>query len=214
MRLTDALREIKYAHRGIGQLGRSKTTSIDTLDIGIEKGQRAKTVADCVVSTRWPRSEPLKKQAVDAHFCDVPTLSGRTIANRWPTSQQGPGIWTRGGQLIACSKRLLTVRSRQVKGSTLTEEYHPSTYQKRRRPCSMTNGDLIFNLLSARLARPHLRRSTSTSIMQPRLEGALRQEVRRGLIRQMGRHPRWPAVTPGIHAFCGDAYLRRFDRAS
>ena len=37
MRLTDALREIKYTPSRIGQMGLFQTTSIDTLDIGIKK---------------------------------------------------------------------------------------------------------------------------------------------------------------------------------
>jgi hypothetical protein len=37
MRLTDALREIKYTPSRIGQMGLFQTTSIDTLDIAIEK---------------------------------------------------------------------------------------------------------------------------------------------------------------------------------
>ena len=37
MRLTDALREISYTPSGISQMGLFQTTSIDTLDIAIEK---------------------------------------------------------------------------------------------------------------------------------------------------------------------------------
>ena len=37
MRLTDALREISYVPSVIGQMGLFQTTSIDTLDIAIEK---------------------------------------------------------------------------------------------------------------------------------------------------------------------------------
>ena len=37
MRLTDALREIKYTPSRIGQMGLFQTTSIDTLDTAIEK---------------------------------------------------------------------------------------------------------------------------------------------------------------------------------
>jgi len=39
MRLTDALREIKYTPSRIGQMGLFQTTSIDTLDIAIEKSK-------------------------------------------------------------------------------------------------------------------------------------------------------------------------------
>src|SRR6056297_72905 len=40
MRLTDALREIKYVPSRIGQLGLFQSTSIDTLDIAIEKDKQ------------------------------------------------------------------------------------------------------------------------------------------------------------------------------
>ena len=76
MRLTDALRELKYTPSRIGQMGLFQTTSIDTLDIAIEKDKEQNRML-ISASPRGGPGQTFDKSKRAVRMLKIPHFPGR-----------------------------------------------------------------------------------------------------------------------------------------
>ena len=200
MRLTDALREIKYAPSRIGQLGLFQTTSIDTLDIGIEKDKEQNQLL-IASSPRGGPGQTFGKNKRSMRTLRVPhfQVDDAIMADE---VQQVRAF----GQEVAVERLQQKIADRAVEASqgfALTEEYHRLNIIKSGNLLD-ANGDVIFNYFTEFGESAPAEVDFDLDNASP-AEGALRKKCA-AVIRQMaGILDGLPYN--GIHAFCGDAFF-------
>ena len=200
MGLTDALREIKYTPSRIGQLGLFQTTSIDTLDIAIEKDK----AQNQLIIGASPRG------GVGQTF-DKNKRSLRTL--RVPHFQVDDAIYADEVQQVrafgsetAVERLQQKIADRAAEASQffgLTEEYHRLNIIKSGKLLD-ADGSTLFDYYSEFGESAPAEIDFDLDNATP-AEGALRKKCA-GVIRQMAGILDGLPYT-GIHAFCGDAFF-------
>ena len=200
MRLTDALREIKYVPSRIGQLGLFQSTSIDTLDIAIEKDKQQNQL----IIGATPRGGP--GQTFGKNKRSLRTL-------RVPHFQVDDAIMADEVQQVRAFGSETSVERLQQKIAdraaeasqffALTEEYHRLNIIKSGKLLD-ANGDVMFDYFTEFGESAPAEINFDLENANP-AEGALRKACAE-VIRQMGGILDGLPYT-GIHAFCGDAFF-------
>jgi hypothetical protein len=200
MRLTDALREIKYTPSRIGQLGLFQSTSVDTLDIAIEKDKQQNQIL-IGSSPRGGPGQTFGKNKRSLRTLRVPhfQVDDAIMADE---VQQVRAF----GQEVAVERLQQKIADRALEASqgfALTEEYHRLSIIKSGNLLD-ANGDVIFNYFTEFGESAPAEIDFDLDNANP-AEGALRKKCA-GVIRQMGTILDGLPYT-GIHAFCGDAFF-------
>ena len=200
MRLTDALREIKYVPSRIGQLGLFQSTSIDTLDIAIERDREQNQII--IGST--PRGGPGQTFGKNAR-------SLRTL--RVPHFQVDDAIMADEVQQVRAFGSETSVERLQQKIANraaeasqffaLTEEFHRLNIIKSGKLLD-ADQNVLFDYFTEFGEAAPAEIDFDLDNANP-AEGALRKKCV-GVVRQMAAILDGLPYT-GIHAFCGDAFF-------
>ncbi|MFA8386874.1 MAG: major capsid protein [Pelagibaca sp.] len=200
MRLTDALREIKYVPSRIGQLGLFATTSIDTLDIAIEKDREQNQII--IGST--PRGGPGQTFGKNGR-------SMRTL--RVPHFQVDDAIMADEVQQVRAFGSEVSVERLQQKIANraaeasqffaLTEEFHRLNIIKSGKLLD-ADDQVMFDYFNEFGETAPAEIDFDLDNANP-AEGALRKKCV-GVVRQTAAILDGLPYT-GIHAFCGDNFF-------
>jgi len=200
MRLTDALREIKYTPSRIGQLGLFQTTSIDTLDIGIEKSTQGSQLI-IGASPRGGVGQTFGKDKRSLRSLRVPhfQVDDAIYADE---VQQVRAF----GQEVAVERLQQKIADRAAEASqffSLTEEYHRLNIIKSGKLLD-ADGSTLFDYFTEFGESAPAEIDFDLDNANP-AEGALRKKCA-AVIRQVAGILDGLPYT-GIHAFCGDAFF-------
>lgn len=200
MRLTDALREIKYTPSRIGQMGLFQTTSIDTLDIAIEKDKEQNRML-VSASPRGGPGQTFDKSKRAVRMLKVPhfQVDDAIYADE---VQQVRAF----GQEVAVERLQQKIADRAAEASqffALTEEYHRLNILKTGQLLD-ADGSVLFDYFTefgeSQQAVVDFDLDNASAA-----DGALRKKCA-GVIRQMAGILDGLPYT-GIMALCGDAFF-------
>ena len=198
MRLTDALREIKYTPSRIGQMGLFQTTSIDTLDIAIEKDKEQNRML-VSASPRGGPGQTFDKSKRAMRLLKIPhfQVDDAIYADE---VQQVRAF----GQEIAVERLQAKIADRAAEASqffALTEEYHRLNILKTGQLLD-ADGSVLFDYFTEFGESQQTEVDFDLDNANP-AEGALRKKCA-AVVRQMAGILDGLPYT-GIMAFCGDA---------
>ena len=200
MRLTDALREIKYTPSRIGQMGLFQTTSIDTLDIAIEKDKEQNRMLISASPSGGP-GQTFDKSKRAVRMLKVPhfQVDDAIYADE---VQQVRAF----GQEVAVERLQQKIADRAAEASqffALTEEYHRLNILKSGQLLD-ADGAVLFDYFTefgeSQQAEVDFDLDNASAT-----DGALRKKCA-GVIRQMAGILDGLPYT-GIMALCGDAFF-------
>ena len=200
LRLTDALREIKYAPSRIGQLGLFQTTSIDTLDIAIETDREQNQII-VGASPRGGTGDTFGKNKRTLRTLRVPHFQVDDAIMADEVQQ----VRAFGSEVsVERLQQKIADRAAEVsQGFSLTEEYHRLNIIKSGKLLDK-NGGVMFDYFrefdedEPAVVDFDLDKATPT-------QGALRKKCAEVVRRVAAILDGLPYT--GIHAFCGDAFF-------
>ena len=200
MRLTDALREIKYTPSRIGQMGLFQTTSIDTLDIAIEKDKEQNRML-VSASPRGGPGQTFDKSKRAMRLLKIPhfQVDDAIYADE---VQQVRAF----GQEIAVERLQAKIADRAAEASqffALTEEYHRLNILKTGQLLD-ADGSVLFDYFTEFGENQQAEVDFDLDNANPG-EGALRKKCA-AVVRQMAGILDGLPYT-GIMSFCGDAFF-------
>jgi hypothetical protein len=200
MRLTDALREIKYVPSRIGQLGLFASTSVDTLDIAIERDKEQNQIL-IGASPRGGPGQTFGKNKRSMRMLKVPhfQVDDGIMADE---VQQVRAF----GQEVAVERLQQKIADRAAEASqhfALTEEYHRLNVIKTGQLID-ADGSVLFNYFTEFGESAPSEIDFDLDNATP-AEGALRKKCV-SVVRQMAGILDGLPYT-GIHALCGDAFF-------
>ena len=200
MRLTDALREISYVPSLLGQMNLFQVTSIDTLDIAIEK-DKAQNGLLIQASPRGGPGQTFGKAKRSMRTLRIPHFQVDDAINADEVQQVRAF-----GEEVAVERLQAKIAERAAEASqffALTEEYHRINILKTGRLLD-ADGSVLFDYFTEFGETPATEIDFDLDNGSP-VDGVLRKKCA-GIIRQMASILDGIPYT-GIMALCGDAFF-------